>query len=87
METNEDRVALNQSTFDEEQTQSHEDFMGAFKESNLNSKTLGEASASPDEFLQHFGKKKKKKDTIYVVCPVVLPLSRPPEGSALICLD
>ena len=26
----------------------------------LYSKTLGEASASPDEFLQHFGKKKKE---------------------------
>ena len=37
METNEDLVALNQSTFDEEQTQRHEDFIGAFKENNLNS--------------------------------------------------
>ena len=81
-------MALNQSTSDEGQTQCHEDSIRAFQESNLNSKTLGEAPASPDEFLQHCGKKKKKEnDAVYVVCPVVLTLSRSPEGSALICLD
>ena len=32
-------------------------------------------------------KKKKENDAVYVVCPVVLTLSRSPEGSALICLD
>ena len=54
-------MALNQSTSDEGQTQCHEDSIRAFQESNLNSKTLGEAPASPDEFLQHCGKKKKKE--------------------------